>query len=214
MPPSQTADLTLFYAPRSRAVMALWLLEELGQPYRLEHVDLARGDHKKPEFLQHNRMGKVPLVLDRGLAISETGAIVAYLADRYALGRLAPRLDDPERAAYLRWLFFGAGVIEPAASEKFFNLQVPRSQVGWGSFDDMLATVSKAVSGREWLAGDQFTAADLYVGSQLNFGLQFRLVEQEGPVADYVARCTDRPSYERSMALEARFVAEQEAGKG
>jgi glutathione S-transferase len=214
MPLSDTADLVLFYAPRSRAAIALWLLEELGEPYRLEVLDLTKGEHKRPEFLEHNRMGKVPVVLDRGVPISETGAIFAHLADTYAPGRLAPRPDTPERAAYLRWLFFGAGVIEPAFGERFFNLQVPKSQAGWGSFDDMLATVSEAVGAREWLAGDRFTAADLYVASQLGFGIRFGILPQEGPVADYVARATARPSYERSRELEERFAARQEAQKG
>mgnify|MGYP000657412910 CR=1 FL=1 len=210
MPLTDNADLVLFYAPRSRAATALRLMEELERPYRLELIDLQKGDQKKPEFLKRNPMGKVPLVLDGDVAIAETGAIFAYLADKYAPGRLAPRLDEPERADYLRWLFFAAGVMEPAYGQKFFNWEAPSRQVGWGSFEDMLAAVTQAVSRREWLAGS-FSAADVYVASTLRYGMLFGIVPDEGPVADYIARWTARPASQRAEAIEAKSMAEQPA---
>jgi glutathione S-transferase len=210
MPVSDTADLTLFYAPRSRAVTALRFMEELERPYRLEVISLDRGDQKKPEFLRRNPMGKVPLVLDGDVAVAETGAIFAYLADKYAPGRLAPRPDEPERADYLRWLFFAAGVMEPAYGQKFFKWEVPSRQVGWGSFEQMLDTVTQAVTGREWLAG-RFSAADVYVASTLRYGMLFGIIPNDGPVADYVARWNARPASQRAAAIDERYMAEQPA---
>jgi glutathione S-transferase len=210
MPISDDADLILFYAPRSRAVTALRFMEELERPYRLEVINLDRGDQKKPEFLRRNPMGKVPLVLDGDLAVAETGAIFAYLADKYAPGRLAPRLDEPERADYLRWLFFAAGVMEPAYGQKFFKWEVPSRQVGWGSFEQMLDTVTQAVTGREWLAG-RFSAADVYVASTLRYGMLFGIIPNDGSVADYVARWNARPASQRAAEIDERYMAEQPA---
>jgi glutathione S-transferase len=207
MPLTDTAQLTLLYAPRSRAATALRFMEELQQPYRIELVDLHRGDQKKPEFLSRNPMGKVPVVLDGDVAVAETGAIFTYLADKYAPGRLAPGPEQPERADYLRWMFFGAGVMEPAYGQKFFSWEAPSRQVGWGSFEEMLAAVTDAVSRREWLAG-QFSAADIYVASTLRYGMLFGIIPNDGPVADYVARWVERPASQRAAEIEERFTAE------
>ncbi|MDQ3559240.1 MAG: glutathione S-transferase family protein [Pseudomonadota bacterium] len=210
MPISESADLTLFYAPQSRAATALRFMEELDQPYRLEVIDLNKGDQKKPEFLRRNPMGKVPLALDGDVAVAETGAIFSYLADKYAPGRLAPRPDEPERADYLRWLFFAAGVMEPAYGQKFFNWEVPSRQAGWGSYDQMLEVVTEAVGSREWLAGS-FSAADIYVASTLRYGILFGIIPNEGPVADYVNRWSDRPATKRAAEIDERLIAEHSA---
>jgi glutathione S-transferase len=205
MPLSDIADLTLYYAPRSRAGTALRFMEELDRPYRVEVIDLMRGDQKQPEFLKRNPMGKVPMVMDGGVAIAETGAIFAYLADKYAPGRLAPRPDDPARADYLRWMFFAAGVMEPAYGAKFFHWEVNPRQVGWGSFADMLTAVTGAVKQREWLAG-AFSAADVYVASTLRFGTQFGVIPDEGPIKAYVDRWLARPATQRAAELEERLA--------
>ena len=208
MPQSDTADLTLFYAPQSRAITALYFMEELDQPYRLEVIDIRKGDQKKPEFLKRNPMGKVPVVLDGDIPVAETGAIFTYLADKYAPGRLAPRQEEPERADYLRWMFFGAGVMEPAYGQKFMNWEIPSSQAGWGSFEQMLAVVTEAVASREWLAG-RFSAADLYVASMLRYGVLFGIIPNEGAVADYVARWAARPASQRAAEIDRKHTPEQ-----
>jgi glutathione S-transferase len=213
MPIVDSADLTLFYAPQSRAVTALRFMEELEVPYRVEVISLDAGDHKKPEFLKRNPMGKVPLVLDGDVAVAETGAIFAYLADKYAPGRLAPRPEEPERADYLRWLFFAAGVMEPAYGQKFFKWEVPARQVAWGSFDQMLAVLTDAVSRREWLAG-RFTGADVYVASALRYGMLFGIIPNEGPLGDYVARWTARPASQRATEWEERLIKGRETAAG
>jgi glutathione S-transferase len=206
MPLSDTADLVLFYAAPSRASTALCFLEELDEPYRLNVIDLNKGDQKKPEFLKLNPMGKVPLVLDGDVAVAETGAIFTYLADKYAPGRLAPRPDEAARADYLRWMFFGAGVVEPAYGQKFFNWEAPSRQLGWGSFEMMLDTVTKAVSEREWLAGS-FSAADTYMASSLRYGTMFGIIPTEGPIAQYVARWSARPAVQRAAEIDRRYSA-------
>jgi len=205
MPPVDEADIVFYYAPKTRAFRTLWLLEEMGEPYRIEHVDFARGHHKRPEFLKLNPMGKLPTVVDRGIPIAETGAIFVYLADRYSRGTLAPDLDDSRRADYLRWLFFGAGVMEPAYGQKFFKWEVPSRQVAWGSFDDMLHVLTEAVSSREWLAG-RFSAADIYVASSLRYGMLFGIIPTEGPLADYVGRWNARPASQRAAEIDQRYM--------
>ena len=213
MPFVEQADITLYYAPKTRAFRMLWFLEELGQPYRIEQVDYDRLEHKSAEFLKLNPMGKLPTVVDDGAAVAETGAILVYLSDKYSAGDLAPHLDDPRRADFLRWLFFAAGVMEPAFGEKFFKWEVPPNRVAWGSFQSMENTIADGVSRRRWLLGDQFTAADVFVGANLHFGLLWKLFPAEGPIADYVRRCGERPALQSAMRLEERFTKEQEARK-
>ena len=211
MPVAENADITLYYAPRSRAFRMLWFLEELRRPYRLEMLDLNKGDHKRPEFLKINPMGKVPAVIDQGTPITETGAIMGHLADKYSPGELAPLIKDPARADYLKWMFFAAGVMEPAFCEKLFKWDVPPRRVAWGSFADMEKTVTEAVSGDGWLTGDQFTAADVFVASNLHWGTLFDLFPKDGPVVAYVARCAARPALKRALQMEEGFIKAQQA---
>lgn len=207
MPLVENADIVFYHATRSRSFRALWFLEELGQPYRIEHIDLDKGDHKQPAYLALNPMGKVPTVVDRGTPLAETGAILTQLSDKYAPGTLAPRLDDPRRGDFLRWMFFAAGVMEPAFGEKFFKWDLPARQVAWGSFASMETTVTDAVAGGGWLLGEQFTAADVFVGSNLHYASLFKLFPETGPVADYVARCATRPALKRALQMEEGFLA-------
>lgn len=203
-----TPSLKLFYAPRTRAFTALWLLEELGLPYELETFDLNTGRHKQPEYVALNPMGKVPLLVHDGTPVSETGAIAVYVADRFAghpgAASLAPAIDDPLRAAYLRWIMFSGGVLEPALGEKFFKWQVPARSVAWGSFDDMQRSLIAGVSKGPWLLGDTFSAADIVIGSGARFGVLFGAFDKQGPIADYVARLSAREAFGRATAIEQR----------
>lgn len=199
-----TPDVTLYYAPRTRAFTALWLLEELGVPYHLESFDLRSGAHKKPEFLQRNAMGKVPVVVCDGVPISETGAIALYLTDRFPEAALSPRIGDPARAAVLRWCFFAGSVIEPALGEKFFKWTVPAQSVAWGSFDQMVTTLSAAIEPGPYLAGEAFSVADLLVGAGARFAVLFGALPKTGPIAEYVARLEARPAFQRAQAIESR----------
>ncbi|MCA9525171.1 MAG: glutathione S-transferase family protein [Myxococcales bacterium] len=198
------AGLTLHYAPRSRSATALWLMEELGEPYTLESFSLATGHHKTPAFLAINPMGKVPAVVDHGRAVAELGAIAIHLADRYPAAGLAPAIDHPQRPDYLRWIFFSSAIFEPALAQKFFGWTPPASTVAWGSYDEMIRVATAGVQPGPWLLGDHFTAADVLVASGLGFGMRFGAIPAEGPLHAYVTRATDRPAYARAQAIEAR----------
>jgi glutathione S-transferase len=202
-----TPNLKLFYAPRTRARTVLWLLEELGRPYALESFTLSSGRHKTPEYLALNPMGKVPLVIDRGRPVAEAGAIAIYLADLYPEASLAPGLDDPERPDYLRWCFFASAIMEPTFGEKIFGWTLPSAQLAWGSYAQMLNTLTEALAEGPWLLGAQFSAADVLVGSNVAFGVQFGLIPNEGPLGAYLARFQVRPAWQRAAAIEARESA-------
>ena len=204
MPEASDADLVLYHAPRTRSFTALWLLEELGVPFRLEGFDISTGRHKKPDYLALNPMGKVPMVVHRGTPVSELGAIAIYLSDIYPDAGLAPALDDLRRPAYLRWIFFSSAIIEPAYAQKFFDWSPPPSSVAWGSYDQMKEVVTSGVSTGTWLTGDQLTAADILVGAGLRFGQLFGAMPSEGPTADFVKRLTDRDAFRRAEAIEQR----------
>lgn len=202
-----SAPITLFFAPKTRAATALWFLEELGLPYERDAFLLDSGRHKQPEYLAMNPMGKVPLVVHDGEPLWETAAIAMYLSDRYPETGLAPAFDAPERAAYLRWCVFPGAVIEPGISEVFFKWDVPSSSVAWGSAAQMVEVATAAVQAHTWIAGERFTAADVLMGSMLQFAIMFGALENEGPIADYVARATARPAYQRAIAIEAETAA-------
>jgi glutathione S-transferase len=211
MPQADDADIVLYYRPRTRAFRALWFLEELGRPYRIALVDFANAEHKTPDFLKLNPMGKLPTVVDQGVPIAETGAILLHLADKYVPGELAPLPDDPRRADYLRWLFFGVGVMEPAFGEKFFKWQdIPPSRAAWGSFAEMERVATEGVTPGPYLFGEQFTAADVLIGSNLHWGVLWQLFPKQGPVAAYVTRCAARPALKQAMAIEEDYVKAQE----
>jgi glutathione S-transferase len=199
-------EIVFYHQPRSRAQMAHWMLEEVAAPYRTVILDLEKGEHKTPAFLALNAMGKVPTIVHRGVTIAETGAIISYLADAFPAAGLAPALTDPQRGAYLRWLFFGAGCIEPALADRM--LQRPpverKIALGYGSYEDVQDTLRQALSKAPYLTGDRFTAADLYVGAQINWAGHFGAPGFKGdPVFDaYVARITQRPAFERAAKAD------------
>lgn len=207
MPETLEADLVLHYAPRTRSFGALWLLEELGQPYRLAAFDLATKHHKSASHLALNPMGKVPVVVDGGLPISEVGAIAIYLADRYPAAGLSPSIDATTRPAFLRWVFFASALFEPALAEKFGKWEPRPTSHAWGSFDQVIDVVTKAVEAEPYLVGGRFTAADLLVSNSLRFAMMFGALPKEGSLADYVGRMTARDAFARASEIEARESA-------
>ncbi|MCA9670734.1 MAG: glutathione S-transferase [Myxococcales bacterium] len=204
MPESPDAKLTLYYAPRTRSFTALWLLEELGEPYRLESFALHTGRHKQPDYLALNPMGKVPLVVDGDVAVAELGAMAIYLPDRYPQSKLAPAVDDPDRAAFLRWCFFSSAIMEPAYAQKFHDWSCNPSSVAWGSFEQMLAVLDAGVQPGPYLLGERFSAADVLVGSAARFGVMFGVLPKDGPAAAYAARLGDRDALARAEAIDKR----------
>ena len=196
------ADELVFYTnPQSRGLTTHWMLEEIGCPYRME-VKAYGPEMKAPDYLAINPMGKVPAIKHGDTVVTETGAILCYLADAYPAAKLAPPAGD--RGAYYRWLFFGAGCFEPALLDKMMKRpEVERkSAVGWGSYDDVIGTLKKALATGPYLLGEKFTAADVYIGSELGFAIMFGAPGLKGePAIDaYLARLTARPAFQRATA--------------
>lgn len=206
--------LTLYTNPMSRGRIARWMLEEVGQPYETVMLDYGTT-MKAPDYLAVNPMGKVPAITHGDTAVTEGAAICAYLADAFPQANLAPLREDPRRGAYYRWMFFAAGPIEAAITGKALGLLAPEDKkrmAGYGSFEDTLNAAEHAIlQGAPYLTGDQFTAADLYFGSQLGWGMQFAIIEKRPTFADYVARLHARPAYIRANALDDAAMPKEPA---
>jgi glutathione S-transferase len=204
------SDELVFYThPMSRGRIIRWMLEEVGQPYRTEVLEYGTT-MKAPEYLAINPMGKVPAITHGDVAVTEAGAICAYLADAFPQAELAPPPGSRMRAPYYRWLFFAAGPIEQAASSKAMGWEAPpegRATVGYGCLEDVLNAIETALSGREYVAGDRFTAADLYLGSHLGWGMQFGTLEKRPVFEAYVARLQARPAAIRATEIDDALAA-------
>lgn len=198
------ANLVFYTNPMSRGRIVRWMLEEIGQPYHTEILDYA-STMKAPAYLAINPMGKVPAIRHNGAVVTECGAICAYLADAFPSASLAPPPASPLRGPYYRWLFFAAGPLEAAWTNQAMGFIVPEDKqrmVGYGNFGAVLNAIEGAVSTAPYLAGDSFTAADLYLGSQLGFGMQFGMIEKRPAFATYVANLTSRPAYKRAQEID------------
>jgi glutathione S-transferase len=197
-----TEEIVFYHNSQSRAQMAHWMLEEVGASYKTVLIDFAKGENKTPEFLAINPMGKLPTIVHRGVVVTETAAIIAYLADAFPAAELAPPVGDPSRGAYYRWLFFGAGCIEPALLDKMMNRPPVerKSTVGWGSYEDVVAALKTALAKGPYLLGERFTAADVYVGAQIRWAMMFGAPGLKGETVfeDYVARLSARPAAKRT----------------
>jgi len=202
------ADLTLYHASPSRSSIVLWMLEELGQPYDVKLVKLSEGDNLKPDYLAVNPMGKVPALDHKGTVITEAAAICTYLADEFPQAKLNIPVGTPRRGVYLKWLFFGPGCFEPAVTDRAAprKEEARRGMLGYGTFDTTMDTVAKAVAQGPWLMGEQFTAADVIIGSNVRWGTMFRLVPERPEFAAYIARIMARPAAQRAEAKDKEFA--------
>jgi glutathione S-transferase len=199
-------SIVLYHHPFSRAAGVVWQLEELGQPYELHFVDIMKGEHKKPELVAMNGMGKLPVLKDGDAVVSESAAIGLYLADKYSLGNLAPKLDDPARGQYLRWSFFAPSVIEPALMCRQNKWEFREQQAGWGNYDAMIATMEKAITGHDWLLGNRFTMADVIFGGNVRFMTMFKMLEPKPAFAAYIERLNARPALQRADAKNKEIM--------
>jgi glutathione S-transferase len=206
-------ELILYTNPMSRGRIARWMLEEVGQPYKTEVLDYA-STMKAQAYLAINPMGKVPALRHGDAVVTETAAICAYLADAFPQAGLAPPPGHRLRAPYYRWLFFTAGPFEAASSNKALGFVVPAERermIGYGNMGQVLKTLEDAVSHSPYLAGDSFTAADLYVGSQIGFGMMFGMIEKRPAFEQYWQRLSARPACIRAKELDDAVVAQQKA---
>ncbi len=203
------SDEIVFYThPMSRGRIVRWMLEEIGQPYRTQLLDFGTT-MKAPEFLALNPMGKVPALRHRETIVTEAAAICAYLADAFPDAGLAPPAGDRSRGPYYRWMFFAAGPVEAAVSNKALGFDVPqerRGMVGYGSMDEVVSALEHAVSQNEYMAGNRFTAADVYVGSQIGWGMMFGTIEKRPAFESYWARISSRPAAIRAREIDDALV--------
>lgn len=193
--------IKLYHNPRSRAAMSHWLLEEIGAPYALAHVDYEDGSMRSEEFLAINPMGKIPALVDGQTIVTENIAIAIYLADKYkSPNDLAPAIDHPQRGEYLRWVAFQSGAIEPAMMAAGQKLDVERRQAGWGSVDLVLDVLDQKLSGPgPYLLGDWFTAADVVLGGALSWATGFGLFEKRPSFEAYIGRLASRPAFQKAF---------------
>ena len=204
------SDELVFYTnPMSRGRIVRWMLEEVGQPYRTEVLEYGTT-MKAPEYLAINPMGKVPAIRHRGVVVTEAAAICAYLADAFPQAGLAPAAADPLRGTYYRWLFFAAGPGEAAASGKALGLLAPadkKGMVGYGSYEDTMNAFEAALQNGPYILGERFSAADVYVGSQIGWGLMFGSFEKRPAFGEYVGRLMSRPAAVRAREIDDALLS-------
>lgn len=197
----------LYHIPQTRSATALWMLEETGAAYDTHVFKMKEAEHKSAEFLAINPMGKVPTLTHRGEVVSETGAIVAYLADVFPEIGLAPAIGDAQRGPYLKWLFFYAGCVEPAVTDLSMKREPgPASRIGYGSYEDVVQALRSGLTDSDYLTGASFTAADLLVGGSLRWLIQFELWPKDPIFTAYMERCTDRPAFKAATEKDAAFA--------
>ncbi|KAA2237206.1 glutathione S-transferase family protein [Salinarimonas soli] len=197
-------ELVLYTNPMSRGRIARWMLEEVGRPYRTEILDFGPA-MQDPAFRALNPMGKVPMIRHGDMVVTETPAICAYLADAFPEAGLAPAPGDRLRGPYYRWMFFAAGPLEAAVTNRALGVEVPgerRGMVGYGSYGAAMDALEAAVSAGDYVAGDRFTAADVYVGSHIGWGLAFGSIEKRPAFERYHARVSERPAAQRARAID------------
>jgi glutathione S-transferase len=206
-------EVVFYHNPMSRARTVHWMLEEAGAPYRVELIDFKKAEHKSPAFLAVNPMGKLPAITHRGVAITETGAICAYLADAYPAAALAPRLDEPLRGTYLRWLFFGAACVDAALIDRMLGRPAPEktSAIGYGSYQDVVQALEQAITPGPYILRQRFSAADVYIGSQIDFGMMTKSLEPRPPFQRFLELLHQRPAYRRFQQQSEQLVARLKA---
>lgn len=200
--------LTLYSNPMSRGRIARWMMEEAGAPYEVQYIQYGEA-MKSPPFTEINPMGKVPALVHGDTVVTECAAICAYMADAFPEAGLAPALSD--RGNYYRWLFFAAGPVEAATTNRAAGFEFEaykQSMAGYGTFDLMHQTLVNAVSRADYVCGDQFTAADVYIGSQVGWGLQFGSIPAHPALEAYSQRVYAREAFKRAAELDNAAMAE------
>jgi glutathione S-transferase len=204
----------LKYHPFSRAAGVVSQLEEVGCPYTLDYVEMMAGEHKQPPLKSLNAMGKLPTLIDGDVVVTETAAIGLYLADRYSLGVLAPTPDDPARGTYLRWSLYSPSVIEPGCMAKASNWEFNPRSAGFGTYEEMLDTISAAIGEGPWLLGERFTMADVIFGGTVRWVTMCGMLDKRDEYMAYVERLNARPASARANAINERFVEDKGLKRG
>jgi len=200
--------MKLYYASQTRAVRPRWLLEEIGAPYTLVRLDMSKGEHKMPEYVKIHPHGAVPALVDGDVTMFESAAICAYLADKFPEKRLAPPVGSPARAPYYQWLIYSMATLEPPVLQVFSHtVMLPEAErsaaaaeEGRAKFGQIADVLTQALEGKSFLLGEQFSAADVMIGSTLIWGQMLGLLNDYPVLAAYVGRLAGRPAFQRAHA--------------
>jgi len=202
------SKLTLYHAAPSRSSIALWMLEEVGEPFEVKLLNLKNGETRQPAFLAINPMGKVPVLKHDAAVITECAAICCYLADAFPEAKLSVPIGDPRRGIYLKWLFFGPSCLEPAMIDRSLKREGANpTMLGWSDYDTVLNTLTQAIAKGPYLLGDQFTAADVIIGSGLRWGTMFDLIPKRPDISAYISRLEQRPALKRATERDGQLAA-------
>ncbi|HET7086550.1 MAG TPA: glutathione S-transferase family protein [Rhizomicrobium sp.] len=195
--------ITLYHAPRSRSSRFIFLLEELGAPYQIEKVSIRRGDGSGA-LDNHNPHphGKVPVIRDGDTLVYESIAIALYLTDKFPAAGLGPVTGDAKRGAYLTWLAYYAGVMEPAWMSAFMKTDVPRGTAGWVKTDEVMALINATLSKSPYILGEKFSAADILIGTTFKLFMGSPILPKTDLLESYVQRVVGRPAYARASAKD------------
>lgn len=195
--------ITLFHHPRSRSTRFIFLLEELAAPYEIRRVTLRRADGSGAlDPGNPHPHGKVPVIVDDGVVVFESAAIALYLTDRFPDNRLGPRVGERLRGAYLSWLSYYTGVLEPAFMSRFLKVAVPRGTAGWVEIEEVMEHVLRQLTTGRYLLGDGFSAVDVLFGTTFALFAQSPMLPQSAVLDDYVARIVARPAFAKTQALD------------
>jgi len=200
--------MKLYHRPQSRSVRPRWLLEEIGAPYELITLDHAKGEDKTPAYLKIHPHGAVPAFVDGDLAMFESAAICLYLADKFPDKHLAPAIGTPARGLYYQWMLYSIATLEPPVLQIFMNtVMLPEAErsaaaveQGRKTFGEVANVLSQALAGKPFLLGQQFSAADVMIGSTLGWGQFMGLLEGRPELGAYVKRLSERPAFQRAQA--------------
>jgi glutathione S-transferase len=207
---SSMPQLTLYHAAPSRSSVVHWMLEEVGEPYDIHFMSLKKGDNRAADYLKVNPMGKVPALRHGDAVITESAAICTYLADAFPQAKLNVPVGDPRRGAYLKWLFFGPSCVEPAMMDHTFPRKdsAPRAALGYGDYDTVIEVLTEAVKGGPYILGEQFTAADVVIGSGVRFGMMFKGIPERPEFLAYAGRLAERPALKRATQKDQELAAQ------
>jgi glutathione S-transferase len=193
------AEIILYASIASRSIAAWWILEELGVPYTWVDTDLLEGKQKRPEYLAINPDARVPAIKIDGVVVTERPAIIALLADRFGYGALAPKIEDPRRGPYLKWLTYATGVLDPAIAVHLTGLKEPLNEQTWDGIEHVETRIADTLTAPgPWLLGEQFTAADVMIGAIVVASVFNKLIPENAMIWDYSRRIMERPAFQRA----------------
>ncbi|MEP6546831.1 MAG: glutathione S-transferase [Gammaproteobacteria bacterium] len=195
--------ITLFHRPKTRSARFIFLLEELEAPYEIKLITTSRGAGGAADPANPHPHGKVPAIFDDEVVVFESPAIALYLTDKFPKNRIGPLVGERDRGAYLSWLAYYTGVLEPAIMSKFLKIEVPRATAGWAPLEDAVSAIIKAISTGPYLLGERFSAADVLYATTFAMFAQSPMIEKSTVIDHYVKRVLDRPAYARALARES-----------